>query len=153
MHEVTGEAGQSEGARPVAGFDIIDHTADVGVSATGAGLDELFAQAALGMFSIIGDPSQVSATEVREVRAEADDVELLLAGFLSELLYLFEVEHFMVGRVDVQDISETAVRAKAHGEAASQKHRLTTEIKAVTHHNLAVERQNDGWHASVLFDI
>ena len=134
-------------------FEILDHTADVGVAAYGATPEELFANAALGMFSIVGDPDKVVPREEREVHVRSDDVESLLAAFLAELLYLFEVGHFMPHRTTVQAVSDHEVRATVHGEPVSPVHDLTTDIKAVTHHGLRVEKRDDGWRATVLFDV
>ena len=142
-------------------FEIIDHTADVAIAAYGATREELFANAALGMFSIIGDVDKVTPREDREVRVRADDIESLLVMFLSELLYLFEVEHFMLHDAAVETVSDTTgdepgrveARATVRGEARSDKHDLNTEIKAVTHHGLKIEKQNNTWQVTVLFDI
>lgn len=134
-------------------FEIIDHTADVGLAAHAATCEELFANAALGMCSIIGDPNTVGETETREVRVAAPDIAALLATFLAELLYLLEVEHFVCRRAEVEAVTDTDVRAILHGEPISPDHDLHTEIKAVTHHGLAVEQRDGAWHATVLFDI
>ena len=134
-------------------FEITDHTADVGITAYGATLEELFANAALGMFSIVGDPGKVSPRETREVDVRAQGRESLLAAFLSELLYLFEVERFVTHDAQVTKVSDTEVTATARGEAIGPHHDLYTEIKAVTHHGLRVEQVGDMWEADVLFDI
>ena len=134
-------------------FEIIDHTADVGLEAHGATLEELFANAALGMFSIIGGAGKVSPRETREVSVEADDRELLLVAFLAELLYVFEVDRFVPHHVEVRHVSETTVTATEHGEPIAPHHEFHTEIKAVTHHGLSVEQDGDVWRATVLFDI
>ena len=134
-------------------FEIIDHTADVGLAAHGATCEELFANAALGMCSIIGDVETVCETGTREVRVTAHDIAALLAAFLGELLYLLEVEHFVCHRAKVESVTDTEARAILHGEPISPAHDLHTEIKAVTHHDLTVEQRGSTWHATVLFDI
>ena len=134
-------------------FEIIDHTADVGLVARGATLEELFANAARGMLAIIGDVDKVEARQTRQVHAEAADPAGLLAAFLSELLYLLDVEQFVTRDVEVESVAETAVRATLHGEPIAPHHDLHTEIKAVTHHELTVEHTEHGWRATVLFDI
>ena len=145
-----GHAGREKSLRQ---FEIVEHTADIGLIAYGDTREALFANAALGMFSIIGDPAKVAPREQRPVRAESEDSETLLAVFLTELLYVFETEHWMVHKVEVADLSETEVRATARGEPASPDHDLATEIKAVTHHGLSVRREGGTWRATVLFDI
>jgi len=134
-------------------FEIIDHTADVGLAAYGATCEELFANAALGMCSIMGDVDTVREAETREVRVTASDIAALLAAFLGELIYLLEVEHFVCRRAEVESVTDTEARAIIHGEPISPEHDLHTEIKAVTHHDLTVEQRDGAWHATVLFDI
>ena len=134
-------------------FDIIDHTADVGVAAHGATREELFGNAALGMFTVIGDLGRVAPREKRDVIVDAKDLESLLVSFLAELLFIHEIHHFMICDVRVDFVTDTRVQATVRGEALSPKHEIYTEIKAVTHHDLKVEHTGDGWNATVLFDI
>ncbi len=134
-------------------FSIIDHTADVGVAACGGTREELFANAALGMFSIVGDPARVVPRQKRSIHAAAANIESLLAAFLTELLYLFEIEHFMPCDLSVESVSDSDVRATVRGEPISYKHEIYTEIKAVTHHELKVQQSDSGWTATVIFDV
>jgi len=134
-------------------FEIIEHTADVGIAAYGKSREELFANAAIGMFHIIGDQAQVEPHLARQIHVHADDQELLLAAFLSELLYLFEVEHFVLHDAAITRLSDTEVEATLHGEPISSKHDLCAGIKAVTHHDLTVTNQDGVWRATVLFDV
>jgi len=134
-------------------FEIIDHTADVGIAAYGATIEELFANAARGMLSIVGELATVEPREARRVRAEAPEREGLLAAFLAELLYLLEVERFVTRDADVERVTDTEVCATVHGEPIAPHHELHTEIKAVTHHDLRIEKHGEGWRATVLFDI
>lgn len=134
-------------------FDIIDHTADVGIVARGRTLEELFGNAALGMFSVIGDVTSVQPRETREVSVRADSRRLLLAAFLNDLLYLFSVGRFVLHHAAVDRLADGEVHAVVHGEPLAPHHCLRTEIKAVTHHRLTVEKRKGGWRATVLFDV
>ncbi len=134
-------------------FEIIDHTADVGIAARGETPEDLFANAAAGMFSIITDPDNVEPRTSRPVTVSGSDRADLLVAFLNELLFLFETDRFITRRVEFDRLTETELAAVAHGEAIGPQHELETEIKAVTRHELAVEQRADDWHATVLFDI
>ena len=134
-------------------FEVLDHTADIGIIAYGRTLEELFANAAFGMFSVIGDVTTVSPREERPVLVRADGLGPLLGEFLGELLYLFDAEHFVVREAQVEAVTDREVRASVRGEPISPAHRLHTEIKAVTHHRLRVEKTPEGWSATVLFDV
>jgi len=134
-------------------FEIIEHTADVAIEAYGSTREELFANAALGMFTIIGDTDKVAPAESRLIEVHADGPELLLADFLAELLYQLDVSHFVLHHATVESVTDTDVRAMVYGEPLGPHHELFTDIKAVTHHRLKVERCDSGWRATVLFDI
>ena len=73
-------------------FEVIDHTADVGIIAYGRNFNELLENAASGMFSLMADLETISPKERREITAEVPipDEELLLLRWLKELLYLKE---------------------------------------------------------------
>ena len=74
-------------------YELIDHTADIGLKVNGTTLFDLFENAALGMFHIIGGKvkSQDSAVLEKsiEVKKTVDAFEELLVSWLSELLYIF----------------------------------------------------------------
>lgn len=132
---------------------MIDHTADVGIRAWGESLADVFAQAALGMFSFISDLESVQERESREVVVEGADREVLLVAWLNELVYLFGVEGLLFRRFDVLEMEDTRIRARCHGERLDQaRHSVTAEVKSATYHMLEVKR-NDLWHARVILDI
>jgi SHS2 domain-containing protein len=134
-------------------FEITDHTADVGIHAHGETLGEVFAQSAVGMFSIICDLQHVRERESRQVEVEAPDREALLVAWLNELIYLFAVEGLLFRRFQVLDVEDTRVRVVCHGERSDRgRHRLNTEVKAATYHMLQVY-EDDHWHAQVILDI
>jgi SHS2 domain-containing protein len=132
-------------------FEEIEHTADVGIRAHGATLDELFANAAEGMFSLIADLDSVKAVGEIEVRLDAEDLPTLLLRWLSELLYIHETERLLFASFDVH-VHGTSLRGRARGEAIDKKrHELKLVIKAVTRHRLGVDPQKG--IAEVIFDI
>ena len=132
----------------------MEHTADAGIVVHAADLPELFANAALGMFSLMADLAGVRETEVREIAVEARDRETLLVRWLTELLYYLDAEEMLFKRFEVQELSETALRARCFGERIDpERHRLHFGVKAVTRHLLRIEPEDGGYRATVLFDI
>ena len=67
-------------------YELIDHTADVGVKAYGESLEQAFENAAKAMFDIIADKSEIESVGQYDIVLEADDLEQLLVDWLSELL-------------------------------------------------------------------
>jgi SHS2 domain-containing protein len=132
-------------------YEEIDHTADVGIRAYGRTLDELFANAAEGMFSLIADLTAVKPVGEVEVRLEADDLPTLLLRWLSELLYLHEMQKLLFSSFEARVVG-TSLEGRARGEAIDKtRHELKLAIKAVTRHGLTVDPQKG--IAEVIFDI
>jgi len=134
-------------------FEVIDHTADVGIIAYGSDLKEAFANSAYGMFSLIADLDSVKENVSRKVNVEATDQEALLVDWLNELLYLFDVEHIIFKRFDITVLSQNRLQAKVYGEKIDKsRHRLKTGVKAATYHMLKIEK-NKGVRIQFILDI
>jgi SHS2 domain-containing protein len=135
-------------------FETFDHTADLGLRVTASDLDELFAEAACGLTSLlVEDPATLGADDLAEIPISGDDLDLLLFDLLGELLFRFETTGFL-GREFVVTRTTGGLVAEARGEVIEdQPHRLAREVKAITYHGLKVERQGGRWLAEVIVDI
>jgi protein archease len=136
------------------GWEHFETEADVGVAAWGPTRAEAFAQAALGVFTLIVKPEEVQERERREVRAQADSPERLLASWINECLYVHEIEGFVVRRVEVDTCTATLVHGVLHGEELNAgRHRLGTIVKAATLHRLVVAEHEGEHRVSVVVDV
>lgn len=134
-------------------FEIWEHTADAGVVARGATLEEAFAHAAEGMYALMVDLSGVEERETREIAVEGDDPEHLLVNWLLELLFLTDVENLVFRRFEVE-IDDGRLRGRASGEPLNpSRHTVGAAVKAVTRHGLEIARENGGYRVRVLFDL
>jgi SHS2 domain-containing protein len=135
-------------------YELIDHTADVGVKAYGKTLSEAFQNAGKAMFDIITDKSEIENIGQYDIELTADDLEQLLVDWLSELLYLHSANNLVFGffKVDL-DEKNKKLKAKVFGEKLNMsKHKPGAEIKAVTYHMLEVKKKKP-FYVQVLFDI
>ena len=135
-------------------YELIEHTADVGIKAYGKNISEAFENAAKGMFDIITDNSEIESTGEYEIHLEAQDLEQLLVDWLSELLFLNSAKNLVFSFFKVElDEKNNSLSAHVFGEKYSlSKHKIGAEIKAVTYHILEV-RNKRPYHVQVLFDI
>lgn len=135
-------------------YSTFEHTADIGIEAYGRTLEEAFANAAKGMFSVITNGSNVEAKEKRHIELPVDsDEEQLLVDWLSELLYINDVDGLVFSNFDIK-IDDKSLVADAYGEKYDRsKHGYGMEIKAVTYHMLKIKRNKKGFYIRVLFDI
>ncbi len=134
-------------------YKIIEHTADIGIEAYGKNLEEAFENAAKGMFAIITGNSKIDSKIKRKIELEKEkDEELLLVDWLSELLYIHDVEKLVFGEFKVE--MNDKLLGYAFGEKYDRKkHKYGMEIKAVTYHMLEIKRNKKGVTIKVLFDI
>lgn len=139
-------------------YEYLDHTADIKFQAYGKTMEEVFENAALAMFNVIIDTEKVSGDTVREICLKSPDLESLLVDWLSELLYLFEVDEIAFREFRVAKIREEKGEYSITAQALGEKYSLEslpfeTEIKAVTYNQLEITKTADGWKAQVVVDI
>ena len=135
-------------------FEVIDHTADVGIIAYGAEIKQVFVNAALALFSLITELEDVGEELKYDVEVASEDRESLLVEWLNELVYLFDAEHVLLQRFDIQELSNTRLNAACYGEKFDpSRHRIKTGVKAATYHMLRIDKDNKGYKAQVIFDI
>jgi SHS2 domain-containing protein len=133
-------------------YELIEHTADVGVKAYGKTLAQAFEHAAKAMFDIITDSSVIAPVGQYDIELEAPDLEQLLVDWLSELLFLNGAKNLAFGKFEVT-IQGTHLFAHVFGEHYDRKkHKMGVEIKAVTYHMLSVSKKEPIF-VQVLFDI
>ena len=133
---------------------LLEHTADMGIEASGETLEELFAQAAYGLLEIIAGNLEALCREEKIVTVEGEDSEELLVNWLNEILYLFEIKRFFPLDFEIEEVRGKRVLARVRGEAFDpQRHPVEREVKAVTYHQLLVEKTNGLWHARIYVDL
>ena len=137
-------------------YQIIDHTADIGIKVEGSSLEELFVCAAEATFDLLVESRRqfIPAIEV-SVEVEAPAIDQLLVRWLQELLFVFEKRRLVLTKFWIDRISETKLSGAAKGlPFDSTRHRQKLDIKAVTYHRLKVEQvPGNRWKAEILFDI
>ena len=134
-----------------AAFEVLEHPGDVKLRVWGPTLAHLFANAAEGMMTyIFGEEIARAQPEGSErIEVTSPDREALLVDWLSEILYrVTSGYHAYIGfRID--EIGDRRLVATADIVSAE----AVDDIKAVTHHELSIRKRDDGWDATVVFDI
>lgn len=133
---------------------MIEHTADVGVTASADSLEELFEQVTLGLLEITGARKKGPGGNVIEIDVQdAPDLGALLVDWLSEVLYLQDARDAVVTDIALDEVLPDRVRGKITIEPLGAHSIEGTPVKAVTYHQLSVERTDHAWSARVFFDI
>lgn len=136
-------------------YEIIEHTADIGIKAYGRTREDLFSHMAEGMFSLIVPPEEVQSRRTVAVKATAEEWDLLLVAWLKELLFLFDTQRFLGKEFQITRLKLTQIEATVTGEDLDlSRHSVDKEVKAVTYCDLSLSQGPDGiWTAQVIFDI
>jgi SHS2 domain-containing protein len=139
------------------GFELFDHTADIGVNAWGKDISEAYEFAAISMYSIIfhGSPPKVEPKGEFRIKLKSSDIDQLLVDWLDEILFIYSTEHIVLSNFKIEiDIEKKSLDAIVSGEIVSDEYLIgTCEIKAVTYHMLSVKKTDTRWDVKVLFDI
>jgi SHS2 domain-containing protein len=139
--------------RPSPGFEIIDHTADVGLRGWAPDFPSLCEIMARALFEVIADTAPVKPRTSRELGLGGESREDLLHDWLEAL----NSEHQIRGEIYSQfmvRVGGGVLAAEVWGEPIDPgRHDLRTEVKAVTWHDLRVTDVPGGLEAYVLLDI
>jgi SHS2 domain-containing protein len=135
-------------------YELIEHTADIGIKVKGRDLNELFNNSALAMFDIIAEKKEPKPRKQIKIKIEqeADDLEELFVNWLNELLSLSATKELIFSSFQIKKLDNYNIHAQATGEDF-KNYRINSEIKAVTYHELKIEKTNSGWQAQVIFDV
>ena len=135
-------------------FEILDISGDTGIKAYGKTVSEAYANAGVGMYSLITDISGVDERESVELELSGDSPEGVLVAYLNELIFCFDTRGFIGRRVEVPHLSSGSIRVIVHGEEFDpDRHERRLLIKAATYHNVKVELADSVWKVEVVFDI
>jgi len=138
-------------------FEIIDHTADIGLIAYGKNKEQVFINAAKGMFEIIaGGNKTLKENFYDKIKLEADNLEGLLFAWLNELLYIGETRLVILNKFQIKELSDFQIKAEVGGTKINPPSiKIEKEVKAVTYHRLEIKKDKESglWRAQVIFDI
>ncbi|HVL64879.1 MAG TPA: archease [Actinomycetota bacterium] len=132
-------------------FEILEHTADVGVRAVGDTREASFEEAARGLAHIAGIWTEGSG-EIVEVDLDGEDDGSLLVDWLSELLWLHDARDALVSSVRVVP-REEGIRCRVELVPRGRRETEGTQVKAVTYHGLRVDEEGGRWVAVVYLDV
>jgi SHS2 domain-containing protein len=136
----------------VGGFEIIEHTADVGFRARGNTLEELFETATRALLEINGAHGSDGGRKV-DIDVSARDVGGLLVQWLAEVLFELEAADGVVTGIEVRAVSDETARGTVVLRERGDHAHDGTHVKAITYHQLRVEPEGSGWVAEVYVDV
>lgn len=135
-------------------FELLEHTADIGIAASAGSWPALLEQLALGWRQIVCGDSPIARTITLERSISGEDREELLVNLLNELSYLLETRNFIPADLQIDEMPDGELTLYLQGENCDPvRHQLQQEVKAATYHQLQILYDFSGWRAQVYLDI
>ncbi len=133
-------------------FEELSHTADVKIRARAETLEALFTDAFLALMQVVYGTDRCDGI-IKEIRIESDNIESLLCDFLSEVLFISEVEGLVFSRAGIA-IENLHLTAVLHGEFFDPlRHSSGTEVKGISYSGLIIHKDANGYMLDILFDV
>ena len=133
-------------------FEELSHTADVRIRVKAPTLDLLFSDAFVALMQTLFGKNR-SGGLTRTLQIEAQDRESLLMDFLSDVLFVCEVEGLVFRHADVT-IAGNSLNAVMDGEPFDRtRHAEGTEVKGISYSGLSITQDTNGYMLDILFDV
>lgn len=136
------------------GYKYIQHTADFGISVWSKTLKGLFKIAARALIKSAVQTSKVEHIATQKLSLNEDTLEELFKAWLSQILFLFSSKGKIFTKIKFIELTETSLKAELSGDVFSEsKHRLITDLKAITYHQFYVRKSKKGYEAKFIVDV
>ncbi|MDO9036231.1 MAG: archease [Methanoregula sp.] len=133
-------------------FEEISHTADVKIRARAPTLEALFTEAFLALMLVVYGTDRKDGI-IKEIQIESDNIESLLCDFLSEVLFIAEVEGLVLSQAEIT-IDGLHLTAILDGESFDPvRHSSGTEVKGISYSGLVIQKDANGYMLDILFDV
>jgi SHS2 domain-containing protein len=134
-------------------YEILEHTADIGIRVRGKSLSELFWKTIHATVDLLSGGIEIQPVMEKDFSIKEENVEMALVSVLEEIIYFFENKLFLPSDCSVS-IQEDLYKINLKGNIVSSEDlKEGTDIKAVTYHKLEIKKVDDKYEATVIFDI
>ncbi len=133
----------------------MDHTADISIKFFGNTIKKLFTNSAISLSEIIFNkkPEKIKGDEKKiHLNFSADDITVLYIDFLREILFQNNQNYCYFYKFKIIEFSAEKLSIDCYFYPLNANN-ITQEIKAVTYHNIEIEKKNGIYSAVVTFDI
>jgi SHS2 domain-containing protein len=137
----------------MAGFELLEHTSDIGLLARGANRNEALIAASQGLTSILVNPADFNSLEERFFKATGSDEAAQIVNWLNEILFFFDTEGMIFVEFEIVSWANEIV-GHARGERLDiDRHEFRTAVKAATYHQFESHPTPQGWEIRVFVDV
>lgn len=136
------------------GFELFDHTADVGIRVWAPTRPQIIAPATEALYAVIGELAVDRSQNNVIIDVTADGPAFLLRDYLARVLLLFERDGCILTPAKGVEFSDRrlVVRAEVH-TVDTDRSVFFREAKAVTYHDLTFHEEEGKVEAKLVVDI
>ena len=135
-------------------FQLLEHTADMGIAASGEDPAALFCAVARGLRAVLSNLPPRPCSHWRDVAVEGGNLEELLVNWLNTILYHLEVDGLFPEDFRIEDIAANRLTARIGGVLLDGSiPPPDREVKAATWHQLRITRTKGRWQARLYLDL
>jgi len=144
-------AGHQAATPPTSMHRWVDHTAELQLELEAPTCEAVFAEAFAALRGLLADAGAQADGDAlrRRVDVAAADSAALLAAWLEELVFLTEREPLVLDELADLQVGGDRVTATVRGRRGDSP----PLVKAVTYHDLRLEREGECWRARVVLDV
>lgn len=133
-------------------FEFLEHTSEVKFRAYGKDLQEVFSNVVLAFSDFVSKGKGIKSRKAKVVEVFGENKENLLYKFLEELIYLLDVENFVVAKAEIF-FRGNNLKAEIYGDDA-KNYKGLDYVKAATYSEMKiVEKTREDWIAEVVIDV
>jgi SHS2 domain-containing protein len=133
-------------------FEEISHTADIKIRVRAPTLEALFSETFYALMQVMYGTAR-SGGIIKEIKVESPDNESLLLDFLSEVLFVSEVESLVFFNASIS-IHGSRLTAELSGEPFDPiRHAGGSEVKGISYSGLSIIHDANGYMLDIIFDV
>lgn len=138
-------------------YEYFETTADIGIEVNSDSMEKAFVNSALATMNLVTDVNKIKATITQKVDLESEDCYALLYDWITEIIMLMNSDFFIASKYDVK-ITKTdtsyKLNALLHGDTYDTNvYNYKTEVKAITYHQMLIEKDDNNTHIKFIVDI
>lgn len=136
-------------------YELINHTADISIKFFGDTIQKLFTNSAISLSEIIFNQKQKGNKKNHtkmQLNFSANEITVLYIDFLREILFQINQNYRYFYKFKITKFSEQKLSIDCYFQTLNCNN-ITSEIKAVTYHNIEIKKAKNIYYATVIFDI
>jgi SHS2 domain-containing protein len=149
----------SNDAKKNAGYEFLEHPADVWVHAWGPNEASAFEQCVYALMKTMTVPTTIDIKQTHEFDFTDNNIGSLLVHFLSEFLFLIDTSGMLFRTITIdkcilQSDGLWVLHGIGEGEVLDvNKHPLEKEVKAITYSYLDIDQTPEHIDIKIVYDI